>query len=194
MNARLWGPARGVVCALALLASVGAARDAHAQDLTRIDSLIATGRFTDARDALATWVARNPRSAAAATPEEQAHAGLLAGRLASDPATAFDAYLAVALGFPTSDHAPVALLRLGQGLLASGEPERARGYLERLARDYPNAPGRAATLLWLARAQRASGRAALACSTLHDALMLPDVDTETTTLLHNEQPLACTNS
>lgn len=163
----------------------------HAQDLARIDTLIAHGHFTDARGSLADWLALHPAATNNATADEQAHALMLTGRLASDASDANDAYLALVLGYPTSAHAAPALLRLGQGLLATGEHERARGYLERLVRDYPNATDRGAALLWLARAQRAAGRASSACTTVRDALTLQALDNATAALLQSEEPLAC---
>ncbi|MGH7444500.1 MAG: tetratricopeptide repeat protein [Longimicrobiales bacterium] len=165
--------------------------DAQAQDLARIDTLIAHGRFTDARASLAHWRELHPAATDNATADQQAHALMLTGRLASAASAAHEAYLALVLGYPTSAHAAPALLRLGQGLLASGQPERARGYLERLARDYPNATDRGAALLWLARAQRAVGRATAACATVRDALTLRMLERATAALLQYEEPLAC---
>lgn len=176
------------VVALALPALIP--DDAYAQDLTRVDTLIAHGRFTDARASLAEWQAAHPTTDNA-TADDQAHALMLSGRLASDANDANDSYLALVLGYPTSAYAANALLRLGQGLIATGDAERARGYLERLVRDYPNATDRGAALLWLARAQHAAGRAAAACTTVHDALALPALDSATAALLQYEEPIAC---
>lgn len=159
---------------------------AQAQGLARVETLLLRGRFTDARSALTLWQEQNPRAA----PADMAHALLLTGQLATDAAAATDAYLALVLTYPTSAHAPVALLRLGQGLLAGDEPERARGYLERLVRDYPNVPDRAEALLWLARAQHATGRTELACANVRDARTLR-TSAETAALLADEESRAC---
>jgi tetratricopeptide (TPR) repeat protein len=177
-----------------LLAAValGAPRLAHGQAIGDIESLVARGRYTDARAALGNWLARHPRNQVG-TPDEHARALMLSGRLAASPAAALDAYLAVALGYPTSDHAPVALLRLGQGLLATGEVERAMGYLERLVRDYPNASDRIDAMIWLARAQRAAGGDASACATVRDAATLRTDDAEARALLRHEEALACSD-
>lgn len=182
------GPRWCTLVALALFAVLP--NDAHAQDLTRIDTLIAHGRFTDARASLAEWQTAHATTADAPA-DEQAYALMLTGRLATDARDANDAYLALVLGYPTSAHTAPALLRLGQGLVATGEPERARGYLERLVRDYPNATDRGQALLWLARAQRATGRNAAACTTVRDALGFTTLDDATAALLQYEEPIAC---
>jgi hypothetical protein len=175
----------------ALAATVLPPSTTHAQELADIDGLIARGRFTDARTTLVRWREQHPRNSRDASPDEQAFALLLTGRLARDAAAAEDAYLALALGYPTSAHAPPALLRLGQGLLAAHEAERARGYLERLVRDYPNAAERAEGMLWLARAQRTTGRATLACTTARTARTLRDLHADTAQLLQHEERIAC---
>ena len=184
----------GSLLIAALAASALPAAEAHAQDLAAIDGLIARGRFTDARASLARWREQHPRNSRDTPADEHAFALLLTGRLARDAAAAEDAYLELALGYPTSTHAPAALLRLGQGLLAADEPERARAYLERLVRDYPNASQRAEGMLWLARAQRTTGRAALACTTVRAALTLRDLHFETAQLLQHEERSACARS
>lgn len=161
---------------------------ASAQGLDHVESLLLRGRLTDARSALALWQEQNPRAAS----DQQAHALLLSAQLATDASSATDAYLALALTYPTSRHAPVALLRLGQGLLATREAERARGYLERLVRDYPNASDRAEAMLWLARAERATGRDDAACSTLREAGTL-QTRAETSLLIEAEEARACTS-
>ncbi len=175
------------VVALSLL-MLALPRSTNAQGLDQIESLLLRGRLTDARNALSLWKEQNPRAAAA----QQAHALLLTGQLATDVTSAMDAYLALALTYPTSLHASTALLRLGQGLTATGEAERARGYLERLVRDYPNMPDRAAAMLWLARAQRATGRDAAACTTLREAGSL-QTTAETSALIEADVSRACTS-
>ena len=172
----------GVVLVTMLLAS-----PASAQDLDRVEALLLRGRLTDARRSLALWQEQNPR----APTDQQARALLLSAQLATDASSAADADLALALTYPTSRYAPVALLRLGQGLLAAQEPERARGYLERLVRDYPNAPDRAEAMLWLARAERATGRGSAACATLRNAATL-ETGAETAQLIEAEVTRRCT--
>ena len=161
-------------------------RSSQAQELDRIESLLLRGRITDARAALAQWHEQSSN----APSEQQAHAMMLRGQLATNVADATDAYLALALTYPTSHYAPLALLRLSQGLLASGEPERARGYLERLVRDYPNAADRAEAMLWLARAERATGREAASCRTLQAAATL-QTRAETEALIDADEERAC---
>lgn len=182
------------VLAAALAAGALLPSATRAQDLADIEALVARGRFTDARASLEQWREQHPRNSRGTSADEQAFALLLTGRLASDAAAAEDAYLELALAYPTSSHTPAALLRLGQGLLASEKPERARGYLERLVRDYPNAAERAAGMLWLARAQRTTGRVTLACTTVRDARALRDTRAETAELLQHEERMACARS
>jgi cell division septation protein DedD len=173
---------------LLLVASVAAG---HAQDnLDRVQNLINTGRFTEARNTLEQWERSfgDPRSTAAAS--DRARALYLRGVLSSDPQDAEDAFVGVVLSYPSSAVAPAALLRLGQGLLASGEARRAVAYLERLRSDYPGARERETGWLWLARAQLAAGAATAACSTAREG-----VDAATTanmrTLMELERDNAC---
>ena len=178
--------ARALALLIAMTAVSLVPQTLHAQELDRIESLMLRGRFTDARSALTLWKEQNPRAAA----DEQAHALLLTAQLATDVEAATEAYLSLALTYPTSQHAPTALLRLAQGLLTTGEAERARVYLERLVRDYPNASDRAHAMLWLARAERASGRDAAACATVRDARTLTTTEA-TRDLLAAEELRAC---
>jgi tetratricopeptide (TPR) repeat protein len=154
--------------AVVLLAAVQGS--AHAQDsaLDRIQNLIATGRFTEARTTLERWERDHgdPRSGAAAG--DRARALYLRGVLSGDARAAEDAFVNVVLSHPSSAAAPDALLRLGQALLTAGEAQRALAYLERLRSDYPGVPARETGLLWLARAQLATGSAAAACTTARE--------------------------
>jgi hypothetical protein len=139
----------------------------QAQDLTldRIQNLIATGRFTEARNTLERWERDHGDPRSSAGPGDRARALYLRGVLSSDVREAQDAYVGVVLSYPSSAAAPDALLRLGQGLLTAGDANRALAYLERLRSDYPGAPARETGLLWLARAQLASGLGPAACIT-----------------------------
>lgn len=152
-----------------LLALVLAGRlYAQGDPLDRAEAHALAGRYDEARALLERWW-----ETAAAEPQQvearvRARALWLRARLARDAAAAEQDFLALVLGYPTAPEAPEALLRLGQGLLAAGDTERALSYLERLATDYPATPHRAVGLLWLARAQRAAGRVPLACATASD--------------------------
>ncbi len=150
--------------ALVLLLCAVLPVDASAQEpsLTRVDSLLTLGDYDGARTTLdAWWQARGPRDGQGA---DMAHALTLRARLQPDPKAAEADYLAVVLGYPASPFAAGALLRLGQGLLATGDATRAAAYLDRLATDYPGHAQRPVTLLWLARANSAARRTADACS------------------------------
>jgi cell division septation protein DedD len=176
-----------------LLLVAGAAA-AHAQDsLDRVQNLINTGRFTEARNTLEQWERsfNDPRSSAATG--DRARALYLRGVLSSEPKDAEDAFVGVVLSYPSSTVAPAALLRLGQGLLAGGEARRAVAYLERLRSDYPGARERETGWLWLARAQLAAGAASAACATAREG-----IDAATTanmrTLMELERDNACSDT
>ncbi|HUF11705.1 MAG TPA: SPOR domain-containing protein [Longimicrobiales bacterium] len=178
---------------LAGLFSLLATASVHAQDATlaRVDSLAAAGRLSEARSTLASWRVRHPTGSPGAGPAAHAQALFLEGRLATDAAVAIDSYLAIALAYPTSGDAPAALLRLGQGLLASGDAPRAAAYLERLTADYPRAAERPAALLWLARAHTATRRPDRACAASRTGLEASAADAEIRALLRTEEEVAC---
>jgi cell division septation protein DedD len=158
--------ARAVLLTLIATAALAAPRTAHAQDaLDRVQNLIATGRFTEARSTLEQWETAHGDPRSNARPADRARALFLRGTLSTDAREAEDAYLSVVLSHPSSGVAPEALLRLGQGSLTAGDPRRAVGYFERLRNDYPGAAQQQTAWLWLARAQHAAGAAAAACST-----------------------------
>ncbi|MGH7483043.1 MAG: tetratricopeptide repeat protein [Longimicrobiales bacterium] len=90
------------------------------------------------------------------------------------------------MGQPTSPFAPPALLRLGQGLLAEGDPDRAAAYLERLVIDYPRSAERALAYLWLARARRAARQPDAACRAADDGLALAILEPALAELLRAE--------
>lgn len=185
---------------LSLAAIAGLATPTHGQvaqrvvdpGLVRIDSLIAADRLDEARFDLATWIDTHP----AAPGADRAAAGLLRGRLARTWAEAEDAYLTTALAYPVTGQAPVAMLRLGQGLTAAAatgaDPEagrRAVAYLERLVTDYPTTPVRAQGYLWLARALHAQGRTPAACQRLDQAPAA--ADSITISLIESEKRTIC---
>jgi cell division septation protein DedD len=163
-----------------------------AQDgsLDRVQNLMATGRFTEARNTLEQWerTYADPRSSA--MPAERARALFLSGALSSDAKEAEDAFVGVVLSYPSSDVAPEALLRLGQALLTGGEPRRAVAYLERLRNDYPGAAQRETGWLWLARAQLAAGSPAAACTTARQGVGAAS-SANLRTLIELEQVRAC---
>src|SRR5690606_8255112 len=181
------------IAALLLAGGLALAAPAAAQppSLDRAEQLVAQGDYTAAREIVDRWWREEP----AATPDViragRPRALLLRARLATDAAAAEQDYLALALGYPSSPEAAVALLRLGQGLLASGQAERAATYLERLATDHPNSPDRAVGLLWLARARRLAGRTDAACEAANQAAESQGVGPDLAALIRSEQVASC---
>lgn len=183
---------RSLIIALAFVAGASAA---HAQDRTleRVHNMIATGRLTEARNTLTTWQRDNGDPGSAATPDDRARALYLTGALSTDAKAAEDAFIGVVLGYPSSPVAPEALLRLGQSFYAAGETDRALTYLQRLRSDYPRSPQRETGMLWLTRAQLASGNAAAACGTARETLFRT-TNENVRTLIEIERDRACAQS
>ena len=77
-------------------------------------------------------------------------------------------YLRLILEFDGSALAGEAMLRLAQGELARGDRAAAEQYLERLARETPDAPARAEASLWHGRLLLERGEATTACPMLRD--------------------------
>lgn len=150
------------LAAMALLAALAGRADAQVPTLARVDSLVTAGAYDDARTILDQWW--SARDEFDVPGSDMARALMLRARLAPDAETAEPDYLAIVIGYPTSAFAPEALLRLGQGLLATGDATRAAAYLERLVADYPGRPERLTALLWLARANNAARKPAAACT------------------------------
>lgn len=156
--------------------------------LARVDSLVNAGSYDDARQDLDRWW--SARDQFVVPGSDMARALMLRARLAPDPATAEPDYLAVVLGYPASEHAPEALLRLGQGLLATGDATRAAAYLGRLIADYPGRPQRLTGLLWLARAHAAARRPGPACTAARQGLQ-DARDPDLATMLRAEVESSC---
>ena len=174
--------------AVALLLLVPTGGAAQVPTLDRVDSLVAAGRYDEARAGLDRWW--SARQAFDVPGSDRARAMVLRGRLQTDPAAAENDYLGVVIGHPTSPHAPEALLRLGQGLLATGQAARAAGYLQRLVADYPGRPQRTLGLLWLARAHTGARNLPAACRAARDGLDDVD-DAEIAAMLRIEEAAAC---
>ncbi len=179
---------RATVLALVACAGMPAAASAQTPSLPRVDSLITLGDYDGARTTLDNWWETRGRGGGQGA--EMPRALTLRARLQPDPKDAEADYLAVVLGYPASPFAADALLRLGQGLLATGDATRAAAYLDRLTTDYPGYGQRPVSLLWLARAQNAARRSAAACSAaragLEDAL-----DPQLAAMLRIEAGAAC---
>lgn len=183
-----------VVIAIASPASVQA--QASSRDtLAHVDSLIIRGELDRARASLRAWHSAHARDLGA-NGATRAHALYLNGLLAMDWKAAEDAFLTVALTHPTTPHASLALLRLGQGLLTAARAgdaaagARASGYLQRLVTDYPTSSVRPAAFLWLAYAGEVAGRAGDACTAATSAAETAK-DDETAALARTVRLRAC---
>jgi SPOR domain len=179
----------GPAAALLALLLVAAPTAAQVPSLPRVDSLVAAGRYDDARATLDRWW--SARETFDVPGSDRVRALMLRARLRADPAQAENDYLQIVLGHPTSPHAPEALLRLGQGLLVSGQAARAAGYLERLAADYPGRPERAMGLLWLARAENAARHPGAACRAAREGLADAGSPPDLAAMLRLEEAAAC---
>src|SRR5690606_20311714 len=155
------------------------------------EQLVAQGDYTAAREIVDRWWREEPSATPDVIRAGRPRALLLRARLATDAAAAEQDYLALALGYPSAPETAVALLRLGQGLLASGQATRAVTYLERLAADHPNSPDRAVGLLWLARARRLAGRTDAACQAANQAADSRGAGPELAALIRSEQVASC---
>ncbi|NIP81052.1 MAG: hypothetical protein GWM90_18270, partial [Gemmatimonadetes bacterium] len=116
------GTVRWILAGAVAVATVFApGTTAHGQvpTLDRVDSLVTAGDYASARSTLERWC--SARDEFDVPGSDMARALMLRGQLAPDPESAEPHYLALVLGYPTSDHAPEALLRLGQALLAAGD-------------------------------------------------------------------------
>lgn len=180
-----------VALGLAVAVPTGAQTGASDSGLDRVEALVASAEYDEARAALSTWW--DSREAATVSGGERARALMLRARLASDAAAAEADYLAIVLGYPVSSHAPQALLRLGQALLATGEPARAAAYLQQLIVDHPGRPERTTGLLWLARARAATRQFAAACHAAREGLRDGD-DADLVAMLRTEESAACTEA
>jgi TolA-binding protein len=169
------------------LTAPGLARG-QAAELARVEALVTAGDYTAARAGLERWWSTHDSGRLPGP--QRARALMLRAQLASDPAAAEADYLSVVLGYPLSPDAPQALLRLGQGLLAVGEPARAAGYLSRLVADYPGRPERSVGVLWLARAHHAARQHAAACAVARDGLR-DGTSADLSDMLRAEERVAC---
>lgn len=179
---------RIVTAALAALLAGPAAGAGQVPTLDRVDSLVTAGQYETARSVLDRWW--SARDEFDVPGSDMARALMLRAQLADDPEAAEPDYLSVVLGYPTSVHAPEALLRLGQGLLATGEAGRAAAYLERLIADYPGRPQRTAGLLWLARANNTARRPGAACAAARQGLQDSN-DPDLRSMLQVEAAASC---
>lgn len=169
----------------------GSARDT----LAHVDSLVSRSELDRAREMLAAWRSAHAGDAGA-NGAIRAHALYLDALLATDWNVAEDVFLGVALTHPTTTHAPLALLRLGQGLLTAARAgdaaagARAAAYLQRLVTDYPTSAVRPMAFLWLAYAGEVAGRTGEACIAATSAAQTAH-DEETTALAGTVRMRVC---
>ena len=180
-------PTRIFVAAILALAPVTTA-NGQVPTLDRVDSLVTAGQYDTARVILDRWW--SARDEVDVPGSDMARALMLRAQLAPDLDAAEPDYLSIVLGYPTSDYAPEALLRLGQGLLAEGDATRAAAYLERLVADYPGRRQRTPALLWLARANTAARRPGAACSAAREGLQATN-DPDLRAMLQVEAGASC---
>lgn len=108
-------------------------------------------------------------SAAPAGSAAYAEALYWRGVLAEEGEAARTDLLRVAIEFPLSPRASDALLRLAQMEFTRGDRVAAQRHLDRLAREHPEAPARAAGRYWMGRLLLEDGRSADACVALREA-------------------------
>ena len=178
-----------LLAALIALALTSTAARAQDTALDRVQNLINAGRFTEAGNTLTQWERSNGVESNASS-NDRARALLLRGLLTTDAAQAQESYLAVVMSYPSAAVAPQALLRLGQGLVTSGETRRAIAYLERLRSDYPRARERDTGLIWLARAYAAASSNAAACTAAREAARSTDANVRTLAELERDRVCA----
>ena len=107
---------------------------AQETDLDRVDSLLAEGRFSSARDVLQEWLGEAEGSASR---EERQRSIWLRAVLTVDPEMAAVDLRRLVVRYPGGLYSDRALFRLAQGARALSEDIRALEYVEDLLRDYP---------------------------------------------------------
>jgi cell division septation protein DedD len=98
------------------------------------------------------------------------------GVLAEEGESSRTDLLRVAIEFPLSPRASEALLRLAQLELTRGDRTAAQRHLERLAREHPQSPVRAAGRYWMGRLLLEDAKPAEACVVLREARRLASPD------------------
>ena len=155
--------------------------------LTRVSAHIDEARFDSARATLARW---QTARGAAAPPSERAAADALAARLERDGSAARDAWLSLALTYPFSADAGLALLRVGQAAVLQGDTSTALVYLTRLVDDFAGSGHTAEAHLWISRAHSLARRSSLACTAARTGLAT-STSAEVAGLLRIQEERAC---
>jgi tetratricopeptide (TPR) repeat protein len=164
-----------VACATLIMLLATAARDAPAQTpgVSRADSAQAAFRraqrlVTDGQGAEGRALVDSMLNAAEPGAPEEAEALFWRATLAESWEAAQRDYLRIMLEHDRSPRAGDAMLRLAQGESARGDREAAVRYLERLAREAPEAPARAEAGLWHGRILIERGERAAGCGVLRE--------------------------
>ena len=131
--------------ALLALAAPLRAQNPDEAALDRVVDYIDAAQFDSARIVLASWQSTR---AASALPSQRAAAATLAARLERDGAAARDAWLSLALEHPFSPDAGLAMLRVGQAAVLTGDTATALVYLTRLHDDFPGSGHTALPTAW----------------------------------------------
>lgn len=116
--------------------------------LDRVESLAATGRVDQAREALTVWWGNDRTSA---TRQDRQRALWLRGSLTVDRSLAELDYHRLALEYPAGPYSARAIARLGMGAQAAGQWGEASDHFRRIVTEYPGAPEAAAARIWLSR-------------------------------------------
>lgn len=135
---------RGIPVLLAMALLLGADPGA-AQSLDQVESLMARGRFQDARSTLLAW----SEGETDPSRSERQRALWLRGLLTLDPGQAAVIYRQLVLEYPVGTYTDQALLRLGLSAASQGDLAEAAANFSILERDYPGSPAREQAVAWL---------------------------------------------
>ena len=188
--------ARWLGCAAALLLLAPVVATAQSGDANAIDAAVTAvigrartladaGDGTQARTLLDSLV-NNTEPASNALAEALYWRAVLSERAAD----AERDWKRLAVETPLSSRAPDALLKLGDIEILRGRPPAARAYLERLLRDYGDAPQRPKAMLMVARSYFEERNNAQACATI-DSLRARGVPEGETQLQSAEMARRC---
>jgi len=135
--------------ALLFFSSFGLSRGLHAQEgasLNEVETFIAGGRITEARETLENWW--NTRFPVASRGDRQR--GIwLRGKLTVDPSIAELDFRRLVLEYPGGPFSDDALFRLGLSAELRGDLRAAHASFETLVRDYPSSPRRSEARQWI---------------------------------------------
>lgn len=134
---------------LLVVGSIGAPSDLFPQEgasLSEVESFMASGQITEARETLENWW--NTRFPSASRVDRQR--GIwLRGKLTVDPSIAELDFRRLVLEYPGGPFSDDALFRLGLSAELRGDLRSAKGSFETLIRDYPSSPRRSEARRWV---------------------------------------------